>query len=119
MQSDDKLDFVVNVTGSAWIREILTLRQEVVRVFLEEERRLLIRIVTHLHGMAGEVAPDAVDAMNGEKRITSSDRKAWVRGGLEKVRALLRSLSTSCSFCSFLFRQFHRDGKAGQSAECP
>jgi hypothetical protein len=83
-QRHDHLDLVVHVLGLGRIRKTVADRQ-IVRVLLEEERRLPIRIMPHLDGMGGVVAADAIDAANGELRVRPFDRKGDDRGRIDRV----------------------------------
>ncbi|KFI32620.1 hypothetical protein CG51_01510 [Haematobacter missouriensis] len=72
-QSDDQFDFMVQVGGAGGIGED-AFRRQVVGILLEEERRLLAGMA-HFARVFGIVAPDAIDAADGEKRGLPRDGK--------------------------------------------
>jgi len=64
-QDGDHLDLVMDVRGFRGIGEVPA-AQEVARVLLEEERRLLLGRA-HFHRVGLVVATDAVDAVHGQR----------------------------------------------------
>ena len=57
--------------GRGRVGEVAAAGDDVVGVLLEEERRLLVRVVAHLDRVLGIVPPDAIDAADG-KELRSS-----------------------------------------------
>jgi hypothetical protein len=84
LERDDHLDLEVDVLRARRIGE-LAIGPQIVRVLLEEERRLLVRIVPHLAGVLGIVATDAVDAVDGEKLGGAADRQGSLARRVDDV----------------------------------
>ena len=57
------------------VGKIAAAREQRIRVFLEEERRLALGIVAHLDGVVGIIAADAINAMNRETPIAAANGK--------------------------------------------
>jgi hypothetical protein len=83
-QRHDHLDLVVHVRRLARIGEV-AVGHDVVGVLLEEEGRLLGRVVPHLDRMLGIVAADAVDAVHGKQLVAALHRQGGNRRRLHDV----------------------------------
>src|SRR5690606_30429127 len=73
-QRDDHFHFEMDVGAFRWIGKIGTAEQQVIRVFLEEERRLSIRVPAHFDCVRCIVAPYTVNAVDRKQRARSSNR---------------------------------------------
>src|SRR5262249_47433742 len=78
-QGDHHFELVMHIGGFARIGKQAAARDKIVGIFLKEERRLAIGIVTHLDRVVGIVASDAINAMDREMLIGALDRKTWPR----------------------------------------
>ena len=75
VEDRDQLDFEVQVVGQRRIREHRAGVDHVVRILLEEERRLLVGVAAHFDGVGGVVAPDAVDAPDRKPALGAAHRQ--------------------------------------------
>ena len=83
-QRHHQLDLVLHVLRLRRIAED-SVGDEVVRVLLEEEGRLAVRVAAHLDGVVGIVAADAVDTVDGEKLVAAGNRQNNLRPRLHGV----------------------------------
>ena len=77
-QGHHHLDLVMHVVAPA-DRGNRAVDDEVVRVLLEEERRLAVGIAAHLDRMRGIVAADAIDPVNRKDGIAALDPEEGLR----------------------------------------
>ena len=89
LQRHDQFDLVMHVAWRRRDRETSPSEYEIVGVLLEEERRLLVRVVAHLDRMRGIVAADAVDrgargsclgaadGSDGQRRVDNHEDPSW------------------------------------------
>src|SRR5262249_47758069 len=76
-EGDDQLQLVVDIGAVRRIGEVAAVGDDGVRRLHEEERRLTIRIVTHLARVLRVVPPPAVDAVDRKARPGALDREGW------------------------------------------
>ena len=86
----DQLNLVMDVVGYRWIREFpfAAGRQpdKIVRRFLENELWFPVRVVTHLAGVFGVIAPDAIDPAY-RKLIVGAGNVGGGKGGWGMTKA--------------------------------
>ena len=87
LQRHDELDLEMHVGAGARIGE-LPVGDEGIGVLLEEERRLAVRVVSHLDRVLGVVAADAVEAPHREQLVRAGDRQGGDRCRREDVVGL-------------------------------
>ena len=78
------LDLVMHVLGGRRIGK-RAVEDQVVRVLLEEERRLAVRVAAHLDRVGGVVAADAIDAVDREQEVAAGDRQSRLRLRLDRI----------------------------------
>jgi hypothetical protein len=74
-QGDDQFDLVMNVGGQGRVGEGATGCKQVVRVLLEEERRLAVRVVAHFDRVGCIVSADAIDPANRKADEAAGNRQ--------------------------------------------
>ena len=74
LQRDDELDLEMHVGACARVGE-LPVGAKRIGVLLEEERRLAVRVMSHLDRVLGVVAADAVEAPHRKKPVGADDRQ--------------------------------------------
>src|SRR5690606_33867197 len=70
-ERDDHLYLVMHILRRRRIAEILAHRHECIRVLLEEEGWVLVRVMSHLDCVIGKIPADAIDAVHGKERIAA------------------------------------------------
>jgi hypothetical protein len=78
LQSHYQFDLVLHIIAECGIREFTPITHKIVWIFLEKERCLAIRVVTHFHRMRRVVAPDTVDPVNWKKIRRANYRQAYL-----------------------------------------
>jgi hypothetical protein len=91
LQGDDHLDFVVNVAGFDGVGEVLAAAEQVVRIFLEKEWILALRVMTHFDRVCGIITADTINPAHRKALLRAADRQAGLRRRLENVVAHLIS----------------------------
>ena len=71
----DQLHLVVQIRRAGRVGHVTAARDDGGRRLHEEKRRLAVRVVAHLAGMLGVVAPDAEYPAHGKHRLRSPDRQ--------------------------------------------
>src|SRR5262245_15692192 len=82
-EANDQLDLEVHVLGGRRIGK-LPVDDDVVRVLLEKERRVL-GVPAHFPGVFEEVAAHAVNAMDGKALVGAPDRERRLGSGREDI----------------------------------
>ncbi len=72
---DNQLNFVMHVGRERRVGEILARQQNIVGVFLKEERCLAIRVMAHFASMGCIVAADTIDPAHRKADGTTRDRQ--------------------------------------------
>ena len=70
------LDLEMDVVRRRWVGEDAG-DVEVVRVLLEEERRVRVRVAAHLDRVGGVVPADAIDPVHREEQPGAGNRQGW------------------------------------------